>query len=743
MSKFKEDFIKLHNKLSWTSNRTPRIPLPMQGAIVSCATHEEVYQAGIFYLCMGVPASLDDDHITQSLQSGRQYVGVIGGNFGIYNGDEVTSNQDGYNLYSLSDINYRDEIRAYSSPNDAIICETPESAVYLGMLADEQGYRWSSGSRYSDTNMFYERNDFSRCYNLHEGLHSEDGAGWSSRIRLQKLLFGTNNSVILLPEGLNFDELRLNSINIVFRQMPGSYSDDLHRIIFKKVSNDINDLLLYVNHEGCVKNRRGLLSTDRAIILEATDEEKRTWRDAHRQYQVLLAKERVYARRLLMLRRKEYLKSYEMRQLQQMYPVTENQLFSYRMHQFLFKVWETNKIAKTLLKLNNLGYTKGSLRNITISKSTQEMTYTLPNKDTVMTENDRWEKRGRQSGKYGKILRKVLVEQVPKFKINDSELEQLVNHLKACADNGEFQIVSGEDIQYWYDGNVYADDEDTGTLGSSCMRHHTHYMELYAKNPDVCQMVILVKDNVLYGRALLWEGKWMDRIYGSDSTITAFKAYAKKKGFHSKSGQNSDNYDRWINPETGEEYYQTITISLDTDCDYYPYADTFFFIDLDEGMISNGEISSGATLRSTDGDIYDDDRVYDEYNDRYIDEGDAVYMDYRGYSTHIDDARYCEITCQYYLEDDMVILSNGDLVYEDAPDIVYCDQDEVYAHIEDTFTCEHDDNIYCANNNTSEYIDELGITVHELNVEDAYLDAGYVYNDETMEWEESKTKQEA
>ena len=371
------------------------------------------------------------------------------------------------------------------------------------------------------------------------------------------------------------------------------------------------------------------------------------------------------------------------------------------------------------------------------------MTYTLPNKDTVMTENDRWEKKGRQSGKYGKILRKVLVEQVPRFKINDSELEQLVNHLKACADNGEFQIVSGEDIQYWYDGDRYAEYEDTGTLGQSCMRHDISYMELYAKNPDVCEMVILVKDEQLYGRALLWEGKWMDRIYGSDSTITAFKAYAKRKGFHAKSAQNSDNYDRWINPETGEEYCQNITINLDTDCDYYPYADTFFFIDIEGGMISNSEIGDGSQLRSTDGDLQYENRIYDEIDDRYIHSEDAVYMDYTGYYTHVRNTGYCEITCEYYLEDDMIILSNGDAVYEEAPDIVHCEIDDVYAHIGDTFTCEHDENIYCSESNTSEYIDELGITVHELNVEDAYLDAGYVYNDETMEWEKSKTKQEA
>lgn len=742
MSEFKADFIKLHNRLSW-ANRTPRLPLAIQASIVHCSTHEEVYRAGIFYLCMGVPVNLYDDYITNSFQTDRRYVGVVRGNFGIYNGAEVTYSHSDCNLFILPEINYRERIKSYASQTDAIICETPESAIYLGMLADDAGFLWSSGCRYTDTNMFYSTNDNSRCYNLGQGLHCEKGENWGSKHRLQKILFGTDESMALASDGLDFNTLRVNSINVIYRQMPNSYSSALHRIVFKKVSNDINDSFLYLNDEGSISRRGRLLTADKAVILEATDEEKRYWGIAYRKYKAQLAEEIENTRRLIMEQRERRIREDRRQKLKHIYHLTENQLFSHRMHRFLYKVWETNKIAKTLLKLNNLGYTKGSLRNITISKSTQEMTYTLPNKDTVMTENDRWEKKGRQSGKYGKILRKVLVEQVPKFKINDSELEQLVNHLKACADNGEFQIVSGEDIQYWYDGQRYAGEEDTGTLGSSCMRHNPCYMELYAKNPDVCQMVILVKDDVLYGRALLWEDKWMDRIYGSDSTITAFKAYAKKKGFHSKSAQNSDNYDRWVNPETGEEYYKTMTINLDTDCEYYPYADTFFFIDLDGGMISNSEIGNGAQLRSTDGDIYDDDRIYDNYDDRYINQDDAVYMDYLGYSTHVDNTRYCEITCEYYLEEDMVRLSNGDLVWVDAPDIVYCAQDSVYAHITDTFTCEHEDKVYCSRSNTSEYIDELGITVHQLNVEDAYLDAGYVYNDETMEWEESKTKQEA
>ena len=91
----------------------------------------------------------------------------------------------------------------------------------------------------------------------------------------------------------------------------------------------------------------------------------------------------------------------------------------------------------------------------------------------------------------------------------------------------------------------------------------------------------------------------------------------------------------------------------------------------------------------------------------------------------------------------MVELSNGDMAYQDCDDVVYCDEDDVYALLDDTFTCEHSDIIYCSINNTSEHIEELEMTVHELNVEEAYTENGYEYNDETMEWEKIISKQEA
>jgi len=743
------NFNKLVATRTFADVNTYQIPHTLHGVIVSCNDIETVYNASTMFACLGVDVkgfmTFTDEFIQQSLSENKQYVGVVGGRFGMWHANTVT-NAGGYKLHSIVYRSSHESLLRDAMNNErAVSCETPESAKYLGILLDNIGSTWSSGTRYIDTDMYFSNDDkeVGRAYNIVEGLHGKSHE-FNKISTLQELLFNFEKSTLSQTGQIHFENTRMNSIYVVNRTYPSSYGNNTKRVVFKKTDRNVDGVFHYMDGDGHVRKRRGLLNGNMHNLLEATEEEKRRFRGGYSEFLRQLAIDKAYEHMMMMNSRNSRIKNAERVRLREYYQHTEFQLLSTSLHGFLYKVWEDNDIARKLLKLNNLGYPKGSLRNITINKLTQEMTYTLGNKDTVMTARGRWEKKGRQQGKYGKILRKVLVEQIPNYKIKDSELEKLVNHLKACADNGDFSIVDGDEIMEWYDGDTYASDDDTGTLGSSCMRHNTNYMELYARNPDVCKMVILQKDGVLYGRALLWNNKFMDRIYGSDSTITAFKAYAKKNGYHSKSAQNSDNIDGWINPESGEEYYHTFTINLDTDCEYYPYADTFYFINTEDGTISNSDCSShNAQLRSTDGDLYEDSRVYDEYDGCYIDEDDAVYIESRGYYTHTSNTGYCEITCESYLSEDMVELSNGDMAYQDCTYIIYCDEDDVYAHIDDTFTCEHSDIIYCGQNNNSEYIEELDMTVHELNVEEAYTENGYEYNDETMEWEKITSKQEA
>lgn len=728
---------------------TASMPPQVDGMIISVSRDaEDIYRAITFFSIMGVDVNTIDcslDNLRGLMQNGTQYVGVIAGEFGLFDGRQVSDGTNGgYRMMHMPDSS-RDGIAPLKQLGwTSIICETPEASAFLGFLLDRNGQTWYSGTPYPQSDMFFGRDalDRGKVYDIVDNLHCTIGDspayghGVEGTGMLQSLIFDTD--VMILPplNTLRIEDLMLGGIYVYNAPYIGTYSESSRRVIFKLMDRNINGRQLMISGNGrCVWNNSMFTEYPRYPILSATLEEKSEFRRLYREYQLRQAEDRAYRYQALLSEREYNKKNHLANTLNNYNSDVPTQLFSVSMHKYLYKVWSTSRIARTLLKLNDLGHLKGVTRNITISRSTQEMTYTLPNKETVMTENFKWEKKSRQSGKYGKIIRKVLTEQVPRFKFTDQELETLVNHLKACAENGEFQIVSGDDIMYWYDGNRYADDEDTGTLGCSCMRHNPSYMELYAKNPDVCQMVILVKGGCLYGRALLWNNKYMDRIYGSDSTIVAFKSYAKKKGYHCKSYQNSDCTDSWIDPENGEHYNETMTISLDTNCEYYPYADTFYYIDVEEGYISNSDdCGNGAQLRSTDGDIYDDERVYDEIDDRYIYEGDAVYLNSRGIYTHVDNARYCDIEQEYYLEEDMVELDNGQYVSLDAYGVVYVDEDDVYTLSDLTFTCDHDNTLYAESCHDAVYIDELNITVMEDNVPFAYEEAGYIFVDELNKW---------
>ena len=755
MTKFKDDYEKLVLLLSAREQLTLAAPKNIEDLFINCddgredVYEENIYRAALFFLTMGAKIDPAKRNFDYAIERKATHAGVINGSFIILTSEELQSIYNDPKFLYLplisSDWGMRQGLRHKIDLGKLIHCETPESATYLGILLDDVGRTWQSGVRYTSTNMFFGYNQLRTgvSYNVSRGLYGHEDSIAEQRTTFQKAFFGIDISAKPGAMGTSFKELRLNGIYVAYTKMPYAYSDRLTRVVFKKITHDTNGFLPYINSRNLIEVYSSL-PKDCLGILEATDQEIKNFKQLFKEHKQTAARMRREMRAEMLRKRLANKLKREDLELTRIYPRTENSLMCARTHTFVHKIWKTNSIAKTLCKLNNLGYTKGVTRNITIRKSTQEMTYTLPNKDTVMTINEKWEKKGRQSGKYGKILRKVLKEQVPKFKIIDSELEQLVNHLKACTDLGEFKIVSGEDIQFWYDVGNYAEEEETGTLGSSCMRHNPEYMELYAINPDVCKMVILVKDGYLYGRALLWEGKWLDRIYGSDSTITAFKNYAKRNGYHSKSVQNSDNIDRWTHPDTGDEYEETITINLIADCEYYPYADTFIYMDTENGAISNGSIGYGAQLRSTDGQLYDDDRVYDDVDDRYINSEDAVYIDSLGYHTHVDNSGYCDITCEHFLTDDMVNLESRDeYAWRDADGVVYCEEDDVWEHVDDTFYCEYGETRYSNRSNDSVYIEEISITVHTDNVEEAYEHNGYEYNEDTMEWEESKTKEEA
>ncbi len=392
------------------------------------------------------------------------------------------------------------------------------------------------------------------------------------------------------------------------------------------------------------------------------------------------------------------------------------QLMSATLHNSLKEASSWSGVAKSLMKLNRLGFEKDSIRNLTIRTSDSKMTYMPKGKDTEMSENGRWAAKGRTESKYGKGIRKFISSHLPKKKFNDQEIEKLTNYLKAYYGHGDFSVVKGDDILDWYDGETYSTSENLGTLGHSCMRYSScrRFMEIYSENPKQVEMLILVKQDKLIGRALIWHADdgntYMDRIYASDSVIVKFTTYAREKGWYCKQYQDSDCETDWISPDSGGSVDRHVTITLDKiEHDRYPYADTMYNISTSNSQVSNGYIDDNmGEMRDTSGSLSEDpNRTWDEYDDRYIDQDDAVYLESRGYETHYSNAvetidgdmelrEDCVQLCNcstWVLVENTVEAHDGSIIAMD--DATYCNGDDVYVEDEDdSYTCELDSMTY-------------------------------------------------
>lgn len=229
-----------------------------------------------------------------------------------------------------------------------------------------------------------------------------------------------------------------------------------------------------------------------------------------------------------------------------------------------------------------------------------------------------WSK-SRQDLKIGKAIRALLKSANIEFL--DKDLESLVNELKAeiAILNDKFSyfnVVKGDDIPYWYDYRKY--EEQRGTLGGSCMKDvGNYYFDLYVKNPDVCQLVILKSEknnDKIIGRALLWkltdDNFFMDRIYTiNDADVNLFREYAKKNGWYSKYYNNSTDDIKAIAPDGNTVDSLSGVVNIKPGYyEGYTYMDTLKWFTPDSGKLS---VHSGQyNLESTGGSLDDEECEY-------------------------------------------------------------------------------------------------------------------------------------
>jgi hypothetical protein len=240
-----------------------------------------------------------------------------------------------------------------------------------------------------------------------------------------------------------------------------------------------------------------------------------------------------------------------------------------------------------------------------------------------------WHK-NRAEMKIGRFISKIFPNMFPANKKREdlatsekpNDVESFVNMFIATVESNSkiIKIVSGEEIRHYY-SNVNSF-KAGGTLGGSCMNHpdRGRYLDLYVKNPEKIQMLVLYPEDVrdkIIGRALLWkldtpsgDRYYMDRVYtANDSDQYMFIEYAKKQGWLYKSSQTYGWEVEIIDGKDDSRKMMTLGVKLNkVDYDFYPYADTMQFYNGETGEINNNrnsiksdDRSKYKVLTSTDG----------------------------------------------------------------------------------------------------------------------------------------------
>ena len=198
----------------------------------------------------------------------------------------------------------------------------------------------------------------------------------------------------------------------------------------------------------------------------------------------------------------------------------------------------------------------------------------------------------------------------------DHHIETIVNIIKAENMPVEFQYTSNRDSIYDI-SDIYNLEHANGcgSLGGSCMRGLGSYYHDLDGCDNVEAVYTLNQNGELTSRALLWTTrkgtKILDRIYGSDSMITAYKELARNSGYWYKEYQSYDSRRQFVNPD-GDYVRASFAIEIDLsdsiNDDSVPYMDTFCFYNSYEGILSNcSDVARGDSdghiyeLRSTDG----------------------------------------------------------------------------------------------------------------------------------------------
>ena len=279
-------------------------------------------------------------------------------------------------------------------------------------------------------------------------------------------------------------------------------------------------------------------------------------------------------------------------------------------------------------------------------------------------------------------------------KYNSKQIEDFINSFKASLEKqGEhFDLVEGEDIEFWYNSNNYK--ANAGTLGSSCMAQKRNLFGIYTQNQDVCKMLILKEDDKILGRALVWklasikhmrkdvEGVeyFMDRQYTiKDSDVQKFRNYAKEQGWCYKSYNNHHSYSTVTINDEVKNVDMTVKVK-DKDYNRYPYMDTFRRYDVSNGILYNDS--------EQDGEDYEGQYILEDTGGGYMEIEGGYYSEWYDRRIPRDEAVWSDPLDSYLYEDRAVQVRRGSSrkrgwYPEDYDDIFFDEDHDEYFHIDD------------------------------------------------------------
>lgn len=339
---------------------------------------------------------------------------------------------------------------------------------------------------------------------------------------------------------------------------------------------------------------------------------------------------------------------------------THDIIISNELRDLLSEFESDSLVAKLLLKKRHdkESLVEDPINFISIANDRTKISYLTADRIEKLEPEQYWSSSRRFAARPGAFIGKIFKD------IPSKEVEKFSNLYRAHSNKTKFnfEIVEGKKILKYYNIDSYA--EERGTLGASCMKYGScqSFFGIYTENPDVVKLLVMLNsDGMLIGRALLWNletVKVMDRIYTiyDEEFLFQFKKWATDNGYLYKSEQNWYNTLNFENLSTPKQEVKLIASLKNFRFDRYPYVDTFKFINLSDGTMTNYQPDgSYRTLCSSDGGTYDSQYFAFDAIDRVLRHpGDCVYVNYLDIRTHSNNTRYSEINDQYILEKDCI-----------------------------------------------------------------------------------------